>query len=130
MRVGVGLDERRTTFCESPARGGVDDEDVGLARPARRARACQADVAAAKRALVISLSRAFWIASATAASTISTPATSRARGAIVRAIVRSAEQVEDALVAAQLRVLDRDAVEALAHLGVGLEERLGRDAEA
>ena len=42
---------------------------------------------AKNEALVISLRRAFWIASATAASTISTPTTSRARVASDRPIV-------------------------------------------
>jgi len=41
-----------------------------------------------------------------------------------------AEEVEDALVPAQLRVLDGHAVQALAHHGVGLEERVRRDAQA
>ena len=41
----------------------------------------------------------------------------------------AAVEVEDALVPAQPGVLDGDAVEPLGHLGVGLEERLGRDQE-
>ena len=41
----------------------------------------------------------------------------------------AAVEVVDALVAAQPGHLDRDAVELLGHLGVGLEERLGGDQE-
>src|SRR3954467_874390 len=100
------------------------------------------------------LRRAFSIASATARSPTSTPPTPPAAGARPSPIgpralhpldapdlagrgsqrepdrADAAVQVVYALAAAEAGELDRGAVEALGHLGVGLEERVGRDAEA
>ena len=78
---------RRTTFWESPARGGSTTTTSG--RPARSTSSGSARrVSPAKNCTPgISLRRAAAIASATASSTSSIPHSSPARGASVSAIV-------------------------------------------
>ena len=78
---------RRTTFCDSPARGGSITQTSGLPGLLDEVAHREPDVAGEERAFVISLRRALSIASATARSTISTPTTSRARAASERPIV-------------------------------------------
>ena len=71
---------RRTTFCDSPARGGSTISTSG--RPARStsSRSASRTSPAKKCALSISLARALAIASAIASSTSSRPHTSATRG--------------------------------------------------
>ena len=126
-----GLDDPAHDLLREAGARRVDDREVRACPRARRARAAPAARRRRRRTRsVISLTRAFSIASATAGSTISRPITWRARVASDSAIVpMPAVEVEDLLVPAQAGVLERDAVELLGHLGVGLEERLGRDQE-
>ena len=87
IRRGADSIIRRTTFWESPARGGSTTSTSG--RPARANSSGRARrVSPAKKwAFAISLRRAAAIASATACSTNSIPHTSPARGASASAIV-------------------------------------------
>ena len=110
----------------------VDDDDVGAAAPPPASgRSAVRASPAKKRALSISFSRAFSIASAIACSAMSTPQTSAECSASTRLQrADAAVDVEDPLASAEARVLGRELVEPLGHLGVGLEEGLRRDPEA
>ena len=78
---------RRTTFCDSPARGGSTISTSG--RPARStsSRMARRTSPAKKWALSTSLARALAIASEMASGTSSSPHTSATRGDISRPIV-------------------------------------------
>ena len=128
MRLGAASMTRRTTFCERPERGGSTTRTSGWPACSTSSRSASADVAGEELRVVDVVRLGVGDASAIASSTISRPQISPARGCQRQADrADAAEEVVDALPALQARVLGGDAVELLGHLGVRLEERVGRD---
>ncbi len=114
---------RRTIFCERPARGGSTTTTSGLPACSISGRTPVRALPAMKWAFSIPLRSALRSASAIASGTISSPQTSPASlGHRQPDRADPAVEVEDALAAAQAGELGGDRVEALGHLGVGLEE--------
>ena len=115
-----------------PTRGGSTTTTSGRARLARAAARSRAGRRrATKRALSIPFAAALCSASATASGTPSRPQTSPAcAGEREADRADPAVEVEDALAAGEPGELAGDRVEALGHLGVGLQEGGVGDAEA
>ena len=131
MRFGGRLGDPAHHLLREAGPRRVDDDHVGPGRPAPPGRAWPGGCRPRRSfAFVISFRRALSIASATAASTISTPTTSRARAASESAIVPMPEKRSKTRSwPRSARELDGRAVQALGHLRVRLEEHVGRDAE-
>jgi len=128
MRRGAASMTRRTTFFDSPARGGSTTRTSG--RPARStsSRSASRTSPAKKCACSTSLRRAFSIASATAElDDLEPPQLARAGGQRQPDRADAAVEVEHLLPTAQAGVLGGDRVQPLGHLRVRLEElRRGR----
>ena len=130
MRCGAASMMRRTTFCERPARGGSTTSDVGPAGALDELAHARARTSPAKKLRVGDLvERARSRSRRRPPPRRSRRPTPRRRAA--RATGRSCRSRSRGRRRARSRcsagVLGGDAVEPLGHLGVGLEERLGRD---
>ena len=128
MRLGEASMIRRTTFCRQPGAGRVDDERRRGARPARPARAARARTSPAKKLRVVDAVGAGVVDGVGDGllDELDAPQLAGARGERQRDRADAAVEVVEALPALERRELAGDAVEPLGHLGVRLEERLGR----
>ena len=121
---------RRTTFSDRPARGGSMTATSG-ARLLDELAHRDADVAGVEgRVVDLVEARVLDRVGDRVLDELDADHLPRARGEREADRPDAAVEVEDPLVAAQAGELGGDAVEDLGHLGVGLEERLGRDQEA
>ena len=144
---GVGSQRGRVAgHVDDPAGRGLDDPAHDLLRqacpragpppadPAGRPSATSSRIArrtspAKKRAFSISLRLAFSIASAIASSTISSPHTSAARGATAARSSRFRSTGRRHGRTPRAPRTRPPGIEPLGHLGVGLQKRMGRDAQ-
>ena len=130
MRRGRGLDDAAHDFLREPGAGRVDDDHVGASGALQQLGQRDAVSPAKKRAFVISLRpRARDRVGDRLLDELDAPQLARARGERERDRADPAVQVVHALPALQRGVLGGHPVQQLGHLGVGLEERLGGDAQ-
>ena len=122
---------RRTIFCDRPARGGSTTMTSGLPGLLDQRARGRAHVAGEELRVVDAVQlRVLDRVGDRALDDLDAPDLARVAGQRQRDRAAAAVEVEDLLAAGQPASSIAIAVEALGHLGVGLEERLGRDAEA